>query len=358
MLMTSNRTEGMAQGYDRKMKVPMHRLRSSLASGVLAVLALLGVPGCAALSNSHWTGPATPAPVSSDGWQYNNDAGKVLKTPHYLIHTTISDPEVLLRLPQVLEGAYAQYQTFAVAPVTNKPMRCFVFGKRNEWADFTSRHTGSDAAIYLQITRGGYTIGDWFVSYYVGENATYSVAAHEGWHQYVARHFKGRLPPFLEEGTACMFENVKFPANLPRWDLSLNPNRTLGLRNAIENRVLWPLDKLVTMHAGDVVQLPGDKIEAFYAQNWGFARFLWEYDNGRYRESFKKLLSDTAAGQVYDPTNTLNRAGASWSPRSVRPMLEHYLGRSLTDLDVDYQQFIRKIAYEQFGKQWMSAPTG
>ena len=40
-----------------------------------------------------------------------------------------------------------------------------------------------------------------------------------------------------------MFENVKFKDGLPRWDLSLNPNRALGLRNAIEDRKLWPLDK-------------------------------------------------------------------------------------------------------------------
>ena len=73
----------------------------------------------------------------------------------------------------------------------------------------TARHTGMDAAIYLQITRGGYTIGDWFVSYYVGENATYSVASHEGWHQYVARNFRGRLPPFLEEGTASSDEKER-----------------------------------------------------------------------------------------------------------------------------------------------------
>ena len=324
----------------------------SLAAVICAAL-LVGCAGGGS-GNHDWTGPQTPAPVAVETWEYlPKQTGKILRSTHYQIHTTIDDPIVLRKLPQVLEGAYGQYQRFAAAPVTNfKPMKCYVFSRRREWAEFTSKHTGTDAAIYLQITRGGYTIGDWFVSYFVGETATYSVAAHEGWHQYVARHFKGRLPPFLEEGTACMFEHIKFPGDLPRWDLSLNPNRTSGIRKAYENKKLWPLEKLVAMHAGDVVQLPGDRIEAFYSQNWAFARFLWEYNDGQYRRAFKKLLAETAAGNPYDPTGSLSRASNAWAPASVKPMLEHYLGKPLSDVDVEYQQFIQTIAYEQFGRQW------
>ena len=325
---------------------------------IAIVLALL-VSGCSSERATQWTGPSAPASVTVDKWSYTPDVpGTLLRTSHYLIHTTITDNDALEKLPQVMEGAYAQYESFVPpnAQASIKPMRCYVFGKRGEWAEFTARNTGNDAAIYLQITRGGYTIGDWFVSYYVGDSATYSVASHEGWHQYVSRNFKGRLPPFLEEGTACMFENVRFPGTLPRWDLTTNFNRSVGLRTSIEENKLWKLDKLVTLHAGDVVRLPGDRIEAFYAQNWAFARFLWEYNNGQYRPAFKQLLADTAAGNAYDPTGTLHRASNMWSPSSVRPMLEHYLGKSLDQIEVEYNQFLRKIAYEQFGKQWSSHP--
>jgi hypothetical protein len=352
--MTSMRTEAISEGYDRAVKTQ----RVQILSGALA--ALLFVAGCSSSGSSskrgEWTGPTAASPVKKMSWSYNQEPGTLLETAHYEIYTTIDDEDVLKSLPQVLEGAYAQYASFANAPPSNRPMKCYVFGRRGEWADFTRANTGADSAIYLQITRGGYCIGDWFVSYYVGDHGTYSVAAHEGWHQYVARHFKGRLPPFLEEGTACMFESVRFPNHLPRWDLSLNGNRALGLRNAIEGHVLWPLDKLVRMHAGDVVQLPGDRIEAFYAQNWAFARFLWEFDDGRYRSAFKKLLSDTAAGTVYDPTGTLHRAQGTWAPNSVKPMLEHYLGKPLSEVEAEYQGFIRKIAYEQFSRQWLTKP--
>jgi hypothetical protein len=257
-----------------------------------------------------------------------------------------------------MEGAYAQYQMFAGnVPESDRPMKCYVFGKRDEWADFTQKHTGADARVYLQITRGGYTVGDWFVSYYVGGDATYSVAAHEGWHQVVARHFKGRLPPFLEEGTACMFESVRFSGELPRWDLTINPSRTLSLRNSIEANKLWPLDKLVTMHAGDVVKLPGDRIEAFYSQSWAFARFMTEYENGKYLPAFRQLMKDTAAGNSRDQTQSLRKALNLWSPAAVRPLLEHYLAKDLREIEEEYDKFIKHIAYDQFHKQWTEKPS-
>src|SRR5205085_5121958 len=138
-----------------------------------------------------------------------------------------------------------------------------------------------------------------------------------------------------------------------------NPNRALGLRNAIDSHDLWPLEKLVTMHAGDVVRLPGDKIEAFYAQNWAFVRFLWDYNDGEYRERFRKLLSDTATGSgaAADALRAPHRLLNAWSPSSVKPMLEAYLGKPLGDIEKEYREFIHHIAYEQFNKQWMVGST-
>jgi hypothetical protein len=35
-------------------------------------------------------------------------------------------------------------------------------------------------------------------------------------------------------------------------------------------------------------------------------------------------------------------------------MLEHYLGKGLPEIEAEYRQFMRKIAYEQFGRQYAS----
>jgi len=178
------------------------------------------------------------------------------------------------------------------------------------------------------------------------------VAAHEGWHQFVNRHFKGRLPPFLEEGIACMFEHVEWDGDLPRWNLSINPTRTESLRKAMDAGELFKLDKLITLHAGIVVGQSPIRIEAFYAQDWAFARFLWEGENGRYRPALQKLLLDTAAGEVYDPTGSLRRSYLPWNPAGVRPMLEHYLGEPLDVTSAAFDKFMAKIAYEEIQKQY------
>ena len=225
-------------------------------------------------------------------------------------------------------------------------MQCYLFKDRSEWAVFTKSRTGADANIYLQIGRGGYTVGDWYVAYFVGDVGTYSVAAHEGWHQFVARHFKTRPPPFLEEGLACLFEEVKWRGRrLPTWDLSQNNGRRNGIRDALADRRMLPLERLVEMHAGMVVDRPREEVEAFYAQNWAFARFLWDAEDARYRPALQKLLADAARGELYsDGGLQTATAPVTWQPKSVKPMLEHYLGMPLADVETAYLRYVRKIA--------------
>jgi len=276
--------------------------------------------------------------LSTEAWQGAGSAGRRFHTPHYTINTTVQSEEFNQRLAAVMEGAWRQYvQMSGITPPTNaRAMDCYMFATRDQWARFTRKYAGDDAAIYLKINRGGYTLADWFVAYYLGDYQTFSVAAHEGWHQFVARNFRGRIPPFLEEGIACMFESVEFERDgAPRWNWAANPHRASKLRQAIERDGLWPLDQLVQMHAGQIVDERAERIEAFYSQNWAFARFLIEGQHGRYRSGLKRLLADAATGQ--------NHAG--WDPTSVPPLLEHYLGAPLKQIEAEYLQFVREIAY-------------
>src|SRR4051794_14253366 len=102
---------------------------------------MLLIGGCA--ESGHWTGPKSAASVKTEPWDYNGSPGKILRTSHYLIHTTIKDPQVLTRLLQVMEGGYQQYQVFVTAGMLKdeSPMDCYVFSRRMEWADFTKNPT-------------------------------------------------------------------------------------------------------------------------------------------------------------------------------------------------------------------------
>jgi hypothetical protein len=323
----------------------------------LALLAITLLSGCGQRHLGSWTGPSAPAPLTESPWSFGESRGRIIRSRHYELHTTIEDEAFAATLAQVLEGAHRQYQMLTPSvPETREPMKCYVFNRRAEWAAFTSQQTGPASAVYLQITRGGYTIRDWFVAYYIGQAATCSVTAHEGWHQYVSRHFKGRLPPFLEEGTACLFEDVRFVNKLPRWDLSINPTRAHNLRKTIDRNKLYPLEKLIMMHAGDIVNLPGDRIEAFYSQNWAFARFLWDGEGGGYREAFRKLVDDTAKGTVFIPPGAPPAVGGQWAPATVKPILEHYLGADLKTIDEKFKAYMHNVAFKQLSKQLQASP--
>jgi hypothetical protein len=303
---------------------------------------------------SNWNGPQMLASVSTEDAGYAGPQVKLIRTAHYNIYSTIEDrPDLLDRTAQLMEGAFSTYRVLCPSIVpTDHPMQCYLFANRLQWEIFTRQHAGPDADIYLKIARGGYTIHDWYVSYYIGDVGTYSVSAHEGWHQFVNRHFKGRLPPFLEEGLACMFEDVEWSGDLPRWNLSLNPARMLSLRRAIDGHKLFPLDQLITLHAGQVVSQSSANIEAFYAEDWAFARYLWEGENGKFRPALQRMIADAAAGTIFDPTGSHRRSYLPWNPKGVRPMLEHYLNQPLSVTDAGFRQFMNKIAYEEMRNQF------
>ena len=304
--------------------------------------------GCSHSTLGTWQGPSTSAQVTTETWTFGEKQYKVLNTQHYRIYTTITDDEVLDMIVETMEGANSIYQQLAPGvTISTRRMDCYIFRWRSEYDAYTAVHGGADAGVYLQIRSGGYTIRDQYVAHYTNRTGMVSVAAHEGWHQWAGRHFRGRLPPFFEEGLSCMFETVSFRNNLPQWNLSLNGPRAESLKKAIDTKSLLPLEALCSMHAGDIVGEKNEKIDAFYAQCWAFARFLWEGENGKYRPLMQKWISETADGTVKDPTRTHARAIMPWRREAVRPMIEHYLGADIATVDKAYQAYIRTIAREE-----------
>jgi hypothetical protein len=219
-----------------------------------------------------------------------------------------------------------------------------VFHNRGDWAEYTRQTTGTNAAVYLQIGRGGYTVSDRFAIYRATPDAAYMVAAHEGWHQYVARHWAQRLPPALEEGLACVFESLRVEQGIPQWTLTRNVNRLGALRWALETDELWPLDELIGMHAGQVVALPPQRVELFYGQCWALARMLLEEGEWAGETApLPRLVADAAAGRLEGLT------GASVRGRQraqARPLLERYTGRSLEQLQAQYDRYVRELVQD------------
>ena len=76
-------------------------------------------------------------------------------------------------------------------------------------------------------------------------------------------------------------------------------------------------------------------------------------ENGKYRPAMQKWLTETAAGTVKDPTGTPPEgARAPWSLWAVKPMIEHYVGMEMPDVDTAYQAYVRLIASEELAAHW------
>lgn len=323
--------------------------------GVIASLILCGgIAGCAHdtgnSSDSSGSDAALP-PLDIQPWIYDGKPAVQVQTSHYVIYTTISDRELLDKVGHVMERAYAEYSRFAPAsPRSDAPMTCYLFLTRDQWAQFTRHYTGSDAAVYLHINRGGYTIHDWYVAYFMGDVGTFSVAAHEGFHQYASRNFKNRIPPFLEEGIACMFEDVRWKGNTPYWSLDINVGRLSSLRTAIDQRRLFPLDQLAMTHAGQIVNGPPGRIAAFYGQSWAFARFCREAEKGKYRQGLQDMLSDAAAGKLFAATR-LRPGVFVWDPKSAPSQLEHYFREDIATLDRHFRAYMSGLVNRQVAEE-------
>lgn len=300
------------------------------------------IAGCASTPNR--TGPVSLAQYRTDPWDTQHPKAKRLSSANYRIYTDLQDTAALDRLVQVMEGAHQQYQALCPsAASTGAPLRCYVFSRRDEWAAFTTRNAGKDAPVYLRINRGAYAINDWFVAFWLGDRGTFAVAAHEGWHQFVARHLAARMPPALEEGIACMFENIEWTSNLPQWDLGRSGARSEALRDAMRSGTLWPLKDLLRLHAGDVIKLPRERIDTFYAQTWALARFLLD-DRSEYRQSMDRYFAALASGDVYRPAELSHLQLRDWHPELSQPQLEHYLGKSLASIELEYSAFCAQLA--------------
>jgi hypothetical protein len=337
---------------------------ASVARLLIAMLALaVGATGCGGargMSNVEGERLRSPVAVREGPWEYQGVPGRTLDTEHYRIFTTVSpDDPLFATLPQLLEAGYREYRIMAgdavgtptateavtagpthlrTASGRARPLECFIFARREHWNDFTSRYTGQRARLLLQIVHGAYAIDDVFVAYDIGDARTISATAHEGWHQFAGRNFKTKLPPFIEEGIASQFEEVSEAGRVPTFAVGQNTRRLDGLRYATRERFTFPLSQLIGLHPGQVMAYPADRLDAYYSQVWAFVRFLRDYDSGRYRPAFERLLTDAAHGQVKGLATD-----GQWGRDNIPKIIVGYFGTDVAQMEREYLLFCRKL---------------
>lgn len=293
-----------------------------------------------------------PALASVESWQSKYGEGLKLTTSHYEVFSTVMEPLALRILPGFIESAYGGYNDQLPQPIeTTTKFQIYLFADRQQWEDFTYAFAGDQAALFCKIKTGAYYLNGTCVVYDIGPRRTLSAIGHEGWHQFNSRHFRYRLPSWLDEGVAMLFEVSTYEDGLFHFDPAGNIQRLGALKETLSNAKQIPLRELVATSPGEVLATDQtETVMAFYSQSYALVRFLRESAYGRRLSSYQRLLwdglsghwpLDESAGATAEDRN-LPRT-IPWN-RQVGPQLfEHYVGTDLDQLEREYLAFCHRL---------------
>lgn len=296
-----------------------------------------------------------PAVQSAQKWENPYGSGIVIETQHYKIHTTMLEPLMLKQIPAFVESAWLQYQSQLPQPVNGgEKFKLYLFKDRAQWEQFTKSFTGDQFPIYQKIKKGAYYLKDSTVAYNIGRTRTFSVIGHEGWHQFCNRYFKYRLPSWLDEGVAQLFEestmhNGKF-IFLP----SKNYQRLGALKIAVQNNRMIPLRNLISLNPGQVLanNQADSAAAAFYAQSYALVRFLREDDYGKYLGNYYQMMLGALNGtwpisqsEAQIASNRAVPLTSQWNSYIAQKLFNIYLNKEIEKIEPEYKMFCGKITY-------------
>jgi len=295
-----------------------------------------------------------PALTSVEVWENEYGPGLKLVTAHYEIFTTLLEPLMLRQVPGFLESAYWGYQGQLPEPIgTSRRFTIYLFATRQQWEDFTRTFAGSRASQFFRIEAGAYYLNGACVAYNIGRERTFSVLGHEGWHQFNGRHFTFRLPSWLDEGIATLFEVHRSEKGLYYFDSGRNGYRLGSLKKALMNGNMIPLRELIAINPGEVLAVDEeDTVSVFYGQSYALVRFLREEGYGKRLRNYHQLLLGGLEGD-WPLSETDRRIAADrniprtilWN-RTISPLLfKHYIGDDFGGIEEEYTAFCRKIVY-------------
>ncbi len=289
---------------------------------------------------------------SVERWQNIYGPGLKFTTAHYEIYTTLMDRYMLSRIPVFMESAYKVYSSQIPEPIgTTTKLTIFLFADRTQWEHFTWTFTGDQAQVFYKIKAGAYYYNGSCIAYDIGTERTLSALGHEGWHQFSSRHFKYRLPSWLDEGVAMLFEKFSYKDGTIIFDPAENSYRIDGLRKTLESGSMIPLRELTAINPGQVLSdSDTSAVSAFYSQSYALVRFLRESDNGHRREIYYKLLADGFLGKW--PLDEVSRKIAIdrnmpktilWNHIVGTQLFEQYIHEDFDKVEREYMDFCRQI---------------
>ena len=299
--------------------------------------------------------PAPPEPaqliLGEEPWTFETAPGRMVRTPNYALYTTLPPGRLADRMPAFLEKALFHYTSeIADLPKPASPLETYLLATRPQWNKLTQKLLGDEAGPFLKIDRGGFSHRGRGVFYDLGPiNDTLTIAAHEGWHQYVQTTFRQALPVWLDEGVATYMEGFRpspddpaVPVFMP-W-ANLERYETLRFTNA-RGRLI-PLDELLKTTPQALLEKDEWAPLRYYAEVWGLIQFLREGEGGIYEKNLSALLRDTALGhadRVIEDRLGRPAATAFRTRRDGVVVFTAYINPDLTLVDAQFRKFVDEI---------------
>lgn len=330
---------------------------------ILTIL-LFGLAGCFERTHSITAGTSTPAGMieylqqqkppaleSAKVWYNEYGPGLKLTSKHYEFFTTLLEPSMLKELADFMESAHQGYNSQLPQSIeTTTKFTIYLFADRSQWEYFTKGFAGSQAPIYCQIKSGAYYLNGACVAYYIGREQTSSVLGHEGWHQFNSRHFQLRLPSWLDEGIATLFEAYSSKQGSFVFRPDRNMLRLEVLEKILTQNKMIPLEELIAINPGEVLATSDGSAAAFYCQSYALVRFLREADNNKRLDDFQQLLLDGLKGD-WPISQASKRIAANrnipitveWNRAIGLLLFEHYIGDDFEQIQQEYLEFCKQI---------------
>jgi len=273
-----------------------------------------------------------PTLESIQPWQNEYGPGLKLTTAHYEIFTTLLEPLMLSQVPGFIESAYLGYNGQLPEPIpTTTKFTVYLFADRQQWENFTKTFAGP-----LNI----------------GRERTFSALGHEGWHQFNKKHFKFRLPSWLDEGIATLFETSRYEQGLFYFEPGRNMYRLGALKKTLIENKMIPLKELIAMNPGEAIAAETAAVVAFYGQSYGLVRFLREEGYGKRLRNYHQLLLDGLRGK-WPLSNAGKRIAADrnipltvqWNRAVGSQLFKQYISDDFDPIEKEYLAFCRKIVY-------------
>jgi len=314
-------------------------------AAVVAVLA-----GCRADQQTD-SGMSMVTEVRRRPWTSPHSTGQLLTTRHYRIHTTTTNPVLLRYLPGFMEASYDNYLRMTGLPdrPPAQPLTIYMMANRRQWVLLTKNVIKRNQEAFLSIEAGGYFYKGACVFWDLGGIATFSVAAHEGCHQFLDNRLRDGLPMWLEEGLCVSAEAHQIEGDRVRFTPDRNPFRASALRSGILNGYWMPIRQLLPLDGADLATRGTDRAVSYYAELWALSMFLRSHPV--YSRGLARMIGDAEAGRFHRVLNVPARAlaqlrmrGKAYNRTVAEPLFRHYISDDLDAFDRELLAFAKKTA--------------